>query len=57
MIVGKSLACGTDDSLPINDILLRSCVNALVESGRLEIRGQSERDIFFSEVRLATAVS
>jgi hypothetical protein len=54
-IVGKSLACGTDDSLPINDILLRPRVNALVESGRLEIRGQSDRDIFFSEVRLPEA--
>jgi hypothetical protein len=51
------LACGTDDPLPIDDILLRPLVNALVECGRLEIRGQSDRAIFFSEVRLATAVS
>jgi hypothetical protein len=54
-IVGKSLACGTDNSLPLDDILLRPRVKALVESGRLEIRGQSERDIFFSEVRLPEA--
>jgi len=55
-IVGKSLACGTDDSLvAIDDILLRARVNALVECGRLELRGQSERDIFFSEVRLPEA--
>jgi hypothetical protein len=55
-IVGKSLVSGTDNSLPLDDILLRARVNALVESGRLEIRGQSERDIFFSEVRLPGGV-
>ena len=52
-IVGRSLASGTDDSLPVDDMLLRARINALVESGRLEIRGRSERDIFDSEVRLS----
>jgi hypothetical protein len=52
-IIGQSLVSSTDDSLvAIDDILLRARVNALVECGRLEIRGQSDRDIFFSEVRL-----
>lgn len=50
-IVGQSLASGTDDSLPVNDLLLRARINALVESGSMEIRGRSERDIFRSEVR------
>jgi uncharacterized protein DUF3658 len=50
-IVGQCLASGTDDSLPVNDLLLRARINALVESGCLEIRGRSERDIFRSEVR------
>jgi hypothetical protein len=52
-IIGQSLVSSADDSLvAIDDILLRARVNALVECGRLEIRGQSDRDIFFSEVRL-----
>jgi hypothetical protein len=34
-------------------MLLRARINAMVESGRLEIRGQSERDIFDREVRLS----
>jgi hypothetical protein len=55
-IVGKSLVSGTDNSLSVDDILLRARVHALVESGGLEIRGQSERDIFFSEVRLPGGV-
>jgi len=57
-VVGRSLVSGMDDSLvAIDDILLRARVNALVECGRLEIRGQSDGDIFSSEVRLAAAVS
>jgi hypothetical protein len=57
-VVGRSLVSGMDDSLvTVDDILLRARVNALVESGRLEIRGKSDRDIFFSEVRLVAAVS
>jgi hypothetical protein len=57
-VVGRSLVSGMDDSLvTVDDILLRARVNALVESGRLKIRGKSDRDIFFSEVRLVAAVS
>ena len=51
-IVGQSLGSGMDDSLPVDDMLLRARISALVESGRLEIRGQSERDLFEREVRL-----
>jgi hypothetical protein len=57
-VVGRSLVSGMDDSLvTVDDILLRARVNALVESGRLEIRGKSDRDIFYSEVRLVAADS
>jgi hypothetical protein len=56
-IVGQSLASGADDTLPVDDILLRARINALVESGCLEIRGQSERDIFQSEVRRPKAIA
>ena len=52
-IVGQSLGSGMDDSLPVDDLLLRARINAMVESGRLEIRGRSAHDIFDSEVRLS----
>ena len=52
-IVGQSLGSGMDDSLPVDDLLLRARISAMVESGRLEIRGRSAHDIFDSEVRLS----
>jgi hypothetical protein len=54
-VVGKSLASGTDDSLPVGDRLLRARITTLVECGCLEIRDQLERDIFRNEVRLPQA--
>lgn len=52
-IVGQSLGSGMDDSLPVDDLLLRARISAMVESGRLKIRGRSAHDIFDSEVRLS----
>jgi hypothetical protein len=37
------------------DRFLAARINALAESGRVEIRGQSALDIFYSEVRLPPA--
>jgi hypothetical protein len=45
-----------DDRLwQANDTFLAARLRALVESGRLEIRGETARDIVFGEVRLARA--
>jgi hypothetical protein len=43
-----------DDIWQTNDMFLAARMRALVESGRLEIRGEAARDIVFSEVRLAS---
>jgi len=53
MIVGLALASEiNDDVLQTSDIFLASRVNALVESGQLEIRGKSALRMRHSEVRL-----
>jgi hypothetical protein len=44
-----------DDGLwQTNDTFLAARVRALVESGRVEIRGETARDIVFRELRLAS---
>ena len=53
-VVGHALASQMDDCiLQAGDIVLVARVDALVESGRLEIRGESAHDMHVSEVRLA----
>jgi hypothetical protein len=44
-----------DDIHQIADTFLAARMHALVESGRLETRGEIARDIVFGEVRLAKA--
>ena len=44
-----------DDIWQTNDTFLAARMRALVESGRLEIRGETTLDIVFGEVRLAKA--
>ena len=44
-----------DDIWQTNDTFLAARMRALVESGRLEIRGETPRDIVLGEVRLARA--
>jgi hypothetical protein len=52
-VVGHALAAGMDDSIvQPGDMLLTARINALVEAGRLEIRGKSALEIHASEVRL-----
>jgi Protein of unknown function/Domain of unknown function (DUF1835) len=52
-IIGHALASQMDDCiLQAGDLLLVARVDALVESGRLEIRGESAHDMHVSEVRL-----
>ena len=53
-VVGRALASQMDDCIiQSGDLLLVARVDALVESGRLEIRGESAHDMHVSEVRLA----
>ena len=55
-VVGEALACQMDDCIfQTGDILLAARVNALAESGRLEVKGKSPLDMRFSEVRIAKA--
>jgi hypothetical protein len=57
-IIGEALASQMDDCLfQTGDIFLPARVNALVESGRLEIRGKSALEMHLSEVRLPNAQS
>jgi len=44
-----------DDIWQTNDTFLAARMRALVESGRMEIRGETARDIVFVEVRLPSA--
>jgi hypothetical protein len=56
MIVGLALGSQMDDRLfQTGDLFLAARVNALVESGRLEIQGKSALEMHFSEVRLPRA--
>jgi hypothetical protein len=51
--VGQALASQIDDCIiQAGDLLLVARVAALVESGRLEIRGEFANDMHVSEVRL-----
>jgi hypothetical protein len=53
MIVAQALVSQTDDcTFQTGDIFLAARMNALVESGRLEIQGKSALEMHFSEVRL-----
>ena len=52
-IIGQALVSRIDDCIiQPGDVFLAGRVNALVESGRLEIRGKSAHEIHTSEVRL-----
>jgi hypothetical protein len=52
-IVGFALAAQMDERIfQTGDIFLAARINALAESGRLEIRGKSALEMHFSEVRL-----
>jgi uncharacterized protein DUF3658/uncharacterized protein DUF1835 len=54
MIVGLALGSEIDNYvIQSSDIFLAARVNALVETGRLELRGRSALEMRFSEVRLA----
>jgi hypothetical protein len=56
MVVGQTLASQVDDNVfQTGDIFLAPRINALVESGRLEITGKSALEMRFSEVRLPRA--
>lgn len=56
MIVGLSLSSQWDSGVfQTGDIFLAARVNALVESGQLEIQGKSALEMRHSEVRLATS--
>lgn len=56
MVVGRTLASQVDESVfQTGDIFLAPRINALVESGRLEIKGKSALEMRFSEVRLPRA--
>jgi hypothetical protein len=57
-IIGEASASQMDDCIfQSGDIFLAARINALVESGRLEMRGKSALEKQFSEVRLANAQS
>ena len=52
-VVGQALASEWDDEVfQASDLFLASRMNALIEGGRLELRGQSALEMRFSEVRL-----
>jgi hypothetical protein len=52
-VVGQALAVDMDDwIIQACDLVLAARVNALVESGRLEVRGNSALEMRYSEVRL-----
>jgi hypothetical protein len=52
-VVGQALVSPMDDCIiGPGDLFLVARVNALVESGRLEIRGKSALEMHASEVRL-----
>jgi hypothetical protein len=54
-VVGPAMASQMDDwVIQTGDMFLAARVNALAESGRLEIRGKSALEILHSEVRLAS---
>jgi Protein of unknown function/Domain of unknown function (DUF1835) len=51
-VVGQALVSGMDDRVThVSDIVLSARIEALVESGLLEIRGESALDMHVSEVR------
>jgi hypothetical protein len=55
-IVGHALASQMDDCIIwAGDLLLVARLDALVESGRLEIRGEPAHNMHVSEVRLTKA--
>jgi hypothetical protein len=55
-IVGEALVYQMEDHIwQASDVFLAARVNALVEAGRLELRGRSAFAMRFSEVRLPTA--
>ena len=55
-IVGEALVAPMDNCIiGPGDLFLSARVNALVESGRLECRGNNPLEMRFSEVRLAQA--
>ncbi len=52
-VIGAVMASQMDDCIcQADDMFPAARINALVESGRLEIRGKSALEILFSEVRL-----
>jgi hypothetical protein len=55
-VVGQALVSGMDDRITqVGDTVLTARINALVEGGLLEVRGETAAlDIFFREVRLPT---
>jgi hypothetical protein len=56
IIVGQALASQMDNcTFQTGDIFLAARMNALVESGRLEIQGKSTLEMHLSEVRLPRA--
>ena len=56
MVVGRALVAQMEDfTFQTGDLLLAARVNALVESGRLEIQGKSALEMQFSQVRLPKA--
>lgn len=53
MVIGKTLAAEMDDEvLQVGDLVLAARIDALVESGRLEIQGKSALEMHDSLVRL-----
>jgi hypothetical protein len=55
-VVGEALVSQMDNCIrQTGDMFLAARINALAESGRLEIRGKSALEILFSEVRLPKA--
>jgi hypothetical protein len=53
MVIGQTLAAEMDDEvLQVGDMLLAARINAMVESGRLEIQGKSALEMHDSLVRL-----
>jgi len=53
-VIGPAMASQMDfDIVQTDDLLLAARINALAESGRLEIRGKSALEILDSEVRLS----
>jgi Protein of unknown function len=51
-VVGQALVSGMDDRVThVSDIVLSARIEALVESGLLEIRGESALEMHVSEVR------